>query len=101
MIPVPTIAQLVIAYPELEGASVDYPEFLQFKLDEAAAETGDEFPNPQAQLSYCLTMAAYMIYQSPVAMKVGLTEKNGPKAEGLRLALMRKAQVATMGLRVF
>jgi len=97
----PSIAQLVARFPEFEAASVDFPDLLQAVLDEASAETGDLFPSAQSQLSYCLTQAAYLLYQSPVAMKLGLGDKNGPKAEGLRLMLMGKAQVATMGLRVF
>lgn len=97
----PSVAQLVARFPEFDGAAVDYPELLEAVLLESASETGDLFPNADSQLAYCLTQAAYLLYQSPSAIKLGLSDKNAPKAESLRLLLMRKAQIATMGLRVF
>lgn len=100
--PVPTVAQLLARYPEFDGAAVDHPDLLTTALEESAAETSDwAFPSEQAQLNFTLLQAALALYQSPKSRMLGLDDTAKPKADGLRKELYRKAQVATMGLRVF
>jgi hypothetical protein len=102
MAPVPTVAQLLRGYPEFSGAEPDFTALLEEKLLEAAAETSDwVFPSSRAQLSYTLMKAAVLLYNSPYAREMRLDVANGPKTKDMERLLFRKAQAATLGIRVF
>lgn len=102
MAPVPSVATFLIRYPEFDGAQVQYPGSLEAILAEAAAETSDwAFPSTAEQLAYTLVSAAILAYNAPFARELRLDNTSAPKAKDLERIRYRKAQSATMGLRVF
>ncbi len=100
--PTPSLSTFLARYPEFETASVEYEASLLAILAEAAAFTSDwAFPGVEQQMAYCLMHAAQLAYQAPFAREMRLDMSKMPKDRELRALLYERAQIATMGIRVF